>query len=204
MIKRPLLAVAAGVAILALSALAIAQTMPQHGDHFMPGMAGPQTGGMMGHGAMGHGGLPTLPGQDAFGAVQEIVRILEADPDTNWSKVDLEALRQHLIDMNLVTLEAKEEARPIEGGVEIAVTGAGRTLDAIRRMVPAQAHELDGLHGWSAKAAPLPEGVQLTVTTSDAKDVAHIRGLGFIGLMASGSHHQMHHLMMAKGEFPMH
>ena len=25
-------------------------------------------------------GIPTLPGQDAFGAIQEIVRILEADP----------------------------------------------------------------------------------------------------------------------------
>ena len=29
----------------------------------------------------------------------------------------------------------------------------------------------------------------------------HIRGLGFIGLLASGSHHQPHHLAMAKGEF---
>jgi hypothetical protein len=26
-------------------------------------------------------------------------------------------------------------------------------------------------------------------------------GLGFIGFMASGSHHQAHHLAMAKGEF---
>jgi hypothetical protein len=41
---------------------------------------------------------PVLPGQDAFGAVQEIVRMLEADPETDWSKVDLEVLRQHLID----------------------------------------------------------------------------------------------------------
>jgi hypothetical protein len=44
--------------------------------------------------------IPTMPGQDSFGAIQEIVRILEADPNTDWSKVDLEALRQHLIDMN--------------------------------------------------------------------------------------------------------
>jgi len=27
------------------------------------------------------------------GAVQEIVRILDAAPDTDWSKVDIEALR---------------------------------------------------------------------------------------------------------------
>ena len=37
-------------------------------------------------------------GHDAFGAIQEIVQILDADPNTDWSKVDLEALRQHLID----------------------------------------------------------------------------------------------------------
>ena len=27
---------------------------------------------------------PTMPGQDAFGAIQEVVRILEADPNTDW------------------------------------------------------------------------------------------------------------------------
>jgi hypothetical protein len=32
---------------------------------------------------------PMMPGQDAFGAIQEIVRILEADPKTDWSKVNL-------------------------------------------------------------------------------------------------------------------
>ena len=39
-----------------------------------------------------HGGeavIPTMPGQDAFGAIQEIVRILEADPRTDWSKINL-------------------------------------------------------------------------------------------------------------------
>jgi predicted RNA binding protein YcfA (HicA-like mRNA interferase family) len=30
--------------------------------------------------------------------------------------------------------------------------------------------------------------------------VQHIRGLGFIGILASGSHHQMHHLAVALGE----
>ena len=68
-----------------------------------------------------------MPGQDAFGAIQEIVRILAADPTTDWSKVNLEALRQHLIDMNDVTLKADASAKPIKGGLEIAVTGTGRT-----------------------------------------------------------------------------
>ncbi|MCP6769380.1 hypothetical protein NL529_31490, partial [Klebsiella pneumoniae] len=46
---------------------------------------------------------PTHPGQEAFGTIQEIVRILEADPATDWSKVNIGALREHLIDMDEVT-----------------------------------------------------------------------------------------------------
>jgi hypothetical protein len=144
---------------------------------------------------------PTMPGQDAFGAIQEIVRILDADPKTDWSKVDLEALRQHLIDMNEVTLKADADAKPIEGGLEIAVTGSGRALVAIQRMIPAWAQSANGLNGWSTKSAPLPNGEVLTVTASDAKEIQHIRGLGYIGLLVSGSYHQVHHLAMARGEF---
>src|SRR5690349_2997606 len=124
------------------------------------------------------GGGPTMPGQDAFGAVAEIVRILEADPATDWSKVALEALRQHLIDMNEVTLRADAAATEIDGGLAIAVTGSGRTLAAIQRMVAHHAAALNGLNGWSAKAEPLPDGVRLTVTASDPAEVRHIRGLG--------------------------
>jgi hypothetical protein len=144
-----------------------------------------------------------MPGQDAFGAIQEIVRILEADPKTDWSKVNLEALRQHLIDMSEVTLKADAVTKPIDGGIEVTVTGTGRTVEAIQRMVTAQAHQVDQmrLNGWSAKTEPLPNGVLLTVTSSDPQQVQHIRGLGFVGIMVSGSHHQVHHLAVAKGEF---
>jgi hypothetical protein len=143
---------------------------------------------------------PTLPGQDAFGAIQEIVLMLEADPGTDWSKVNLEALRQHLIDMNEVTLGADAEAQPVPDGLQISVRGSARTLEAIRRMVPSQAAELGRVEGWAAKAEVLTDGVLLTVTSADPKQVAHIRGLGFIGLMTTGGHHQLHHWAMAKGE----
>ena len=49
---------------------------------------------------------------------------------------DLEALRQHLIDMNEVTLRAEAVAKPIDGGLDIAVTGSGRTLTAIQHKSP--------------------------------------------------------------------
>jgi MFS superfamily sulfate permease-like transporter len=149
---------------------------------------------------------PTMPGQDAFGAIQEIVRILESDPKTKWSKVNLEALRQHLIDMSEVTLKADAVTKLIDDGIEVTITGTGRTVEAIQRMVPAHAHQVDQTHlnGWSAKTEPLPNGVLLTVTSGDPLQVQHIRGLGFIGVMASGSHHQAHHLAMAKGQFLHH
>ena len=171
------------------------QTIPHH----MPGMTQQHHQQMMQ--MHGQGTTPTMPGQDAFGAVQEIVRILEADPNTDWSKVNLEALRQHLIDMNEVALKADASVKQIDGGLEVTVTGEGRTFAAIQRMVPAHTHEINGLNGWSAKAEPLPNGELLTVTSSDPQEVQHIRGLGFIGLLVSGAHHQPHHLAMAKGEF---
>lgn len=172
----------------------------EQGRDMMHDMTAPQDGSV----DRRHGAMPTSPGQDAFGAIQEIVGILEADPTTDWSKVNLEALRQHLIDMNEVTLKADARQKTIEGGLQIDVTGSGRTLAAIQRMVPDHAREVERTHlnGWSAKTAPLPNGVRLTVTSADAKEVAHIRGLGFIGIMVSGHHHQPHHLAMAKGQMP--
>ncbi|MBP2305209.1 hypothetical protein [Azospirillum melinis] len=144
--------------------------------------------------------VPTMPGQDAFGTIQEIVSILEADPATDWTRVDIEALRRHLVDMNEVTLNATAVATLVNGGASYTVTGDGRTLEAIRRMVPAHAHEIDGVNGWTVKAEPAATGVVLTVTALDPRQTSHIRGLGFIGIMAQGGHHQMHHLAMAKGE----
>jgi hypothetical protein len=148
----------------------------------------------------GDGVVPTMPGQDAFGAIQEIVRILEADPNTDWRKINLATLREHLIDMNEVTLEATAVERAIDNGVQIDVTGSGRTLAAIQRMLPAHARELNGLSDWRSETEGLANGIRLTVISDTAAEIAHIRGLGFIGLMVSGSHHQPHHLAMARGE----
>ena len=165
------------------------------------------------HGDMDHNGMmgmqgrlsgqPTLPGQDVFGAIQEVVQILESDPTTDWSKVNIAALREHLIDMNEVTLHAAAAERPLDNGVEIAVTGEGRTLEAIKRMVPAHVSELVKI-GWNAKTEELPNGVKLTVTTDDAKQAIKLKALGFMGIMVQGGHHQPHHLMIAKGELHTH
>ena len=148
-------------------------------------------------------GVPTMPGQDAFGTIQEVVQILQADPATDWSKVNIGTLRQHLIDMNEVTLHAAAAERVVENGVEITVTGEGRTLEAIKRMVPAHVNELREI-GWNAKSDELPNGIKLTVMASEAQPLTKLKALGFMGIMVQGSHHQPHHLMMAKGQFAMH
>lgn len=160
------------------------------------------------HGTAGHAGhvtdtnavLPTLPGQDAFGAIQEIVAILADDPATDWSRVDLTALREHLIDMNEVTLRAVALARDIDGGVTIEVTGTGRTRAAIRRMIPAHAAELTATGPWLATGEAMATGARLTVTSRNKADAVRIRTLGFIGIMATGGHHQPHHLAIARGD----
>lgn len=71
--------------------------------------------------------------------------------------VDIEALRQHLIDMDNVTLRADVAREDIDGGGVMPVIGT---------------------------------------------DIGGIRGLGFIGLMTVGMHHQAHHLALASGQNP--
>jgi hypothetical protein len=147
------------------------------------------------------GSVPTEAGQSAFAAIQEIVQILEADPRTDWSKVDIEALRRHLIDMNNVTLAADVRAEPVEGGMRFTVTGAGAVKDSIRRMVGAHAATMNGVDGWRFASSEIDDGAVLTVLVP-AKDANKLHGLGFIGVMTRGMHHQTHHLMIARGENP--
>ncbi len=150
-----------------------------------------------------HGAGPREPGQSAFAAIQEIVEMLEADPGTDWSRVNIEALRQHLIDMDNVTLEAQVTAEPVDGGVRFVATGSTPAVTAsIQRMVTAHARAMDGVGGWHLAAARQPDGATLTVTGSSPGDAEKIRGLGFIGVMARGMHHQAHHLAIARGQSP--
>ncbi|HUF47340.1 MAG TPA: hypothetical protein VMM93_05945 [Vicinamibacterales bacterium] len=153
---------------------------------------------------MQHGSAsgPTQAGQAAFAAISEIVKRLEADSTTDWSKVDIEALRAHLADMDLVTLRARAAARPVDDGLAIDVTGDAEVAAAITRMVVPHATMLDGMTAWRATATPIASGTRLTVTArtpGDAGTIARIRGLGFAGLLVQGDHHTAHHLMIAKG-----
>jgi len=150
---------------------------------------------------------PALPGQDAYGAIAEIVAVLEADSTTDWSRVDLAALREHLIDMNEVTLRSIVRQEPLPDGVSLTVTGSGRTVAALRRMLAEHARALSALPDYRASAEPITNGVRMVVraTGPNRERVAvKIRGLGFAGLLTVGAHHPSHHLALARGEAMSH
>ena len=137
-------------------------------------------------------------GQSGFAALTEIVTILREDPETDWSMVDIAALRRHLVDMDLLTTEAKVDAIQRAEGARFEIRGTQRVLEAIRAMVPAHAPFLAAETGWNVSTEELEDGVALIVDG----DAAQIQGLGFFGLMTIGAHHQEHHLLLAKGAAP--
>jgi hypothetical protein len=123
------------------------------------------------HQAMMHdcaGGVPVSPGQAAFGAISEVVRMLEADPGTDWSRVNIEALRQHLIDMDHVTMQSAVAQRSVAGGIQMDVTGAGRTTSAIRRMAVSHAAMLGQSAEYQVTATEIRGGARIIITATKA------------------------------------
>lgn len=155
----------------------------------------------------GHAGvaLPATTGQDAFAALAEVASLLAADPATDWRRVDLDRLREHLVDMSRVALEARVEKREVAGGFAAEVTGPPPVAAAVRRMVKAHGRMMDGgAEGWAVEVEEIEGGVRVTVSDpgGDASRVAKLRGLGFFGFMTAGDHHRAHHLALATGRSP--
>lgn len=151
-----------------------------------------------------HGAPLREPGNAAFAAVAEVVAELNARDDTDWSRVDLEALRRHLRDMQRFTLEAEvAERENVDGGLRVVVDGPDEEARAaIRRALEAHAPMLEEETGWAVDVAAAGDATALRVVADDPVDVERIRGLGYIGLMATGAHHRRHHWMIATGREP--
>lgn len=184
---------------LALAALIALPTaaQAQSGDHApAPGMAHHLPS------APALAASPREPGQAAFAAIQEIVALLVADSATDWSKVNVEALRRHLIDMDNVTLRAEVAATPLADGQRYRVTGRSAVRESIRRMVHAHAATMNGADGMSFAVEDVPDGAVVTVRVAEAAALPKLKALGFIGVMTLGMHHQAHHLMIAAGHGP--
>lgn len=200
------------VTLFSLSPLAMAQQDHNHGGDGGQGGGGRggmqqgQGGGGMGNmmmermtamhdqwHAMGDGGA----GQAAFATIKTLVDRLQADPNTDWSQVDIDALHQHLVDMHHLTIEAQVASTPVTGGALFQIIGTGRTLEAIQRMVPMHGLEVAMSTGWKVETLNRDDGMDLTVTATDPVETAKIRAIGFMGFMVQGDHHGDHHEAMA-------
>ncbi len=142
-------------------------------------------------------------GTDPFATIQEVISTLEANPNTNWEKINIEALRQHLVEMEDMTLNVNVSQHPIDKGFKAVVTPttkrAKKSLTAVLSAHPAQ---MRAETNWQMQVENNNGIFTLAVTSDNPKEVAKIRGLGYIGIMAYGLHHQQHHWAMASGNHP--
>lgn len=143
-------------------------------------------------------------GNDAFGTIQEVIEKLTSNPNTDWSKVDLEKLRKHLVDMNNMTLNVNiVSQKNIQQGLEVVIEATTKgSQETLKRVFEAHPPQLNRDTGWHMVVTNEGERFRLTTTTTNQKDIVKIRGLGYIGLMAYGRHHQKHHWEMAIGKNP--
>ena len=65
----------------------------------------------------------------------------------------------------------------------------------------AHAATMNGAGGWTFAGSETDTGAVLTVLTP-SKDAGKLHGLRFLGVITQGKHHQLHHLMLARGENP--
>ena len=143
---------------------------------------------------------PTEVGQSAFAALAEIVDMLRQNSHTDWTTVDIPALRRHLVDMELLATQSIAGQKEVEGAVQFDVTGGPDVVAALHRMVPAHAPFLDAETGWTTEVERYETGVIVRVEGEQQM----IKALGFHGLMTIGAHHQEHHLGIATGTMTHH
>lgn len=149
-------------------AIGIAQTEhTQHGegmDHAMHGQAATD------------GPVLMEPGQGAFAALSEVVRVLETEPETDWSRVDLSGLRAHLVDMDRLVTHAVVTEEVLPNGLRTIATGDAETVETLRRMVPAHAAQLARDDRWSVAASETADGMALQVTSDIRQSSREFRG----------------------------
>lgn len=146
----------------------------------------------------------TEPGNAIFATIQEVVNQMLLDDDTDWEKVDLESLRQHLIDMENFTVNVQVISKTnIEQGIQVIIEPSTiQAAGSLDRALSAHPAMLEQETGWRMVSDKSGNKYRLEITSTNPEDVIKIRGLGYIGIMTMGSHHQPHHWAMASGNNP--
>lgn len=163
----------------------------------------------------GAGGAPpgsaaaSAPGPALAGAppvlalLARLLARLEADPTTDWRRVDLEAARQHLADLDRVTLLARVAAEELPGGVALRVSGEDpATVAAIRRLLPERAARLAEARRWRVATAPAEDGLRVEIKSLDPREAGRIRALGLAALLVAGPLDEAYLLEVARGGPP--
>jgi len=143
---------------------------------------------------------PKEGGQATFAALIEIVSMLELDDKTDWEAIDIDGLREHLLDMNHLILNT-EATKAILGisQIQFDIRGTTKSIPSIHRMVPAHSRFIEQSRGWKIEPELDDDGAKLTITVQDAATLNRLNALGFYGFMSLDSHHQAHHYQMAIG-----
>lgn len=146
----------------------------------------------------------TEAGNDIFGTIQEVIVNLNASPNTDWTKVDMPALKMHLFDMRDMTINIEVVSqKALHNGSEILIRPTDeRARQAMERILSAHPAQLKKEAKWEMQVQKKGLQYLLTTTTDKPEEVSKIIGLGYIGLMAYGRHHQAHHFSLATGGNP--
>ena len=143
-------------------------------------------------------------GNDIFSTIQEVIDKLNNDPDTDWGKVDIEALRQHLLDMNdMATNVEIINQKPLNNGLEVVVQAlTARAETTLAKVFNVHPVYLKRETGWNMLVVRNNKQFIVSTTTQDPKQVKKIIALSYIGLMAYGNHHQPHHWGISTSQNP--
>jgi len=105
--------------------------------------------------------------------------------------------------MQDMTLNVNVEQEPIKLGFKAVITPTTkRALQSMSRVLSVHPSQMKKETGWDMFVTNNNGIFTVTVTTNQLQDVNKIRGLGYIGIMAYGNHHQPHHWAMASGDNP--
>lgn len=143
---------------------------------------------------------PVSAGPFVFAELSRVIDILERDHDTNWDQVDLDVLRDHLIDMELVFSQARSTTE-IEGTtIKFSVTSVDpEVFRAAREMATAHGRFLPSSSGYVWKTQATEDVVVIEISAATFDLATKAAALGFFGLLTLDDHHSFHHEMMARG-----
>ncbi|KAK3584291.1 hypothetical protein CHS0354_035372 [Potamilus streckersoni] len=141
------------------------------------------------------------PGESIFGTLSEINQTLE-QKEYDWSKIDMDALWEHLRDMNALMTQTTVVKTKLKNGLRMTVKSS--TPDgkrAVNNMIPAHSAFLSGVRKlWKINYSKEAGGYTITVTSDTPSEIIKIQALGFSGFMIQDDHHRFHHFGLATGE----